>query len=91
MITGSGRCSKYLSHLRNAQVAQLVEQRTENPCVDSSTLSLGTEEPSEIHPPPAAPPEPGAGQPRLLWLSLASWAAPFKPTMVLGGAPSTLL
>src|SRR6266700_1970162 len=25
-----------------AQVAQLVEQRTENPCVDSSTLSLGT-------------------------------------------------
>ena len=26
----------------NAQVAQLVEQRTENPCVDSSTLSLGT-------------------------------------------------
>ena len=27
---------------QNAQVAQLVEQRTENPCVDSSTLSLGT-------------------------------------------------
>ena len=26
----------------HAQVAQLVEQRTENPCVDSSTLSLGT-------------------------------------------------
>src|SRR5688500_17696852 len=25
-----------------AQVAQLVEQRTENPCVDSSILSLGT-------------------------------------------------
>src|SRR6185503_1793017 len=27
---------------KTAQVAQLVEQRTENPCVDSSTLSLGT-------------------------------------------------
>src|SRR6185437_10409167 len=32
----------YPRQLRNAQVAQLVEQRTENPCVDSSTLSLGT-------------------------------------------------
>ena len=31
-----------LDERTHAQVAQLVEQRTENPCVDSSTLSLGT-------------------------------------------------
>ena len=31
-----------LNERTHAQVAQLVEQRTENPCVDSSTLSLGT-------------------------------------------------
>ena len=36
------RTAPMLDERTHAQVAQLVEQRTENPCVDSSTLSLGT-------------------------------------------------
>src|ERR1035437_10311952 len=43
---GTGvRLLEWLARVRRAtfaQVALLVEQRTENPCVDSSTLSLGT-------------------------------------------------